>query len=37
MLADRLGKMPDQIRDMAVEDFITFGAYLEMCDEANKQ
>lgn len=35
-LADRLGKLPDEIREMSVEDFITFGAYLEILEEARR-
>lgn len=29
-LADRLGKLPDEIRELSVEDFIAFGAYFEI-------
>ncbi|MEQ3631572.1 MAG: hypothetical protein ABNG97_09720 [Sulfitobacter sp.] len=37
VLADRLGKFPDEIRDMPIEDFIAFGAYLEILEENRAQ
>lgn len=35
-LADRLGKMPDEIRELSIDDFIAFGAYLEILEDARR-